>query len=51
MLKSELLQYGEAKKAAEAFQNAKSELFAAFSRADLGKWVKKPIEQDDFGIE
>ena len=47
-LKSELRQYDEAKAASGDFQTAKKRLFEAFEKADLGKWVKKPIEQDQF---
>lgn len=31
-------------------QTAKQELFSAFKREDLGSWLKKPIEQDQFGL-
>ncbi|KAH8235337.1 hypothetical protein KR038_004396 [Drosophila bunnanda] len=31
-------------------QTAKLELFSAFKREDLGSWLKKPIEQDEFGL-
>lgn len=33
-----------------SFQIAKEELFAAFRREDLGNWLKKPIEQDEFAL-
>jgi len=41
-------QYSEAKSASNAFQEAKSQLFAAFKKSELGTWVKKPMEQDEF---
>ena len=50
-LKIELNEYGRAKMASSAFQEAKKELFLAFSKADLGQWVKKPLEQDEFELE
>lgn len=31
-------------------QNAKKELIAAFHREELGNWLKKPIEQDQFPL-
>ncbi|XP_062900453.1 double-stranded RNA-specific editase B2 isoform X1 [Mobula hypostoma] len=40
--------YCEAKLAAEDYQAAKQQLFKALQRADLGTWVKKPPEQDQF---
>ncbi|XP_037816742.1 double-stranded RNA-specific editase Adar-like [Lucilia sericata] len=40
--------YAEAKENARYFQIVKKEMFAAFYRADLGSWVKKPIEQNEF---
>lgn len=46
--KIELTQYSEAKRASTEFQRAKDELFKAFSKAELGAWVKKPMEQDEF---
>ena len=46
----ELTHYAEAKKASTHFQTTKNELFKAFSKAELGTWVKKPMEQDDFQI-
>jgi hypothetical protein len=32
------------------FQLAKKALFEAFTREDLGLWLKKPIEQDQFPV-
>eukprot|EP00061_Rhincodon_typus_P012586 g38415.t1 len=40
--------YCEAKLAAEPYQAAKRQLFKALRKADLGTWVKKPPEQDQF---
>lgn len=40
--------YGETKLKVEDYQTAKRELFDAFRREDLGNWLKKPIEQDEF---
>ncbi len=51
VLRPELCQYGAAKRVAVDFQTAKEELFKAFNQADLGKWVKKPMEQDEFHLE
>ena len=47
----ELTHYAEAKNASTNFQTTKSELFKAFSKAELGTWVKKPMEQDEFYVE
>ena len=41
-------QYSEAKTASKGFQAAKLQLFAAFKKSELGTWVKKPMEQDEF---
>ena len=46
----ELTQYSEAKRSSAEFQKAKDELFKAFTKAQLGTWVKKPMEQDEFHI-
>ncbi|XP_055383248.1 double-stranded RNA-specific editase Adar [Condylostylus longicornis] len=43
-----IMDYGETKKAIKDYQTAKKELFDAFKREDLGNWLKKPIEQDEF---
>lgn len=32
------------------FKNAKQELITAFQREELGNWLKKPIEQDQFPL-
>lgn len=42
--------YSEVKLTARDYQVAKRELFDAFRREDLGSWLKKPIEQDNFGM-
>lgn len=42
--------YAEAKSLALDFQLAKNVLFAAFQHADLGCWIKKPIEQDEIEL-
>ena len=42
------MQYDLAKIAAGDFQEAKKQLFEAFKKAELGNWIKKPMEQDDF---
>lgn len=42
--------YSEAKQSARDYQVAKRELFDAFRREDLGSWLKKPIEQDNFSL-
>ncbi|BFG00956.1 double-stranded RNA-specific editase Adar [Drosophila madeirensis] len=40
--------YGQTKANVKDYQTAKLELFSAFKREDLGSWLKKPIEQDEF---
>ncbi|XP_053219284.1 double-stranded RNA-specific editase 1 isoform X2 [Podarcis raffonei] len=42
--------YHEMKQAASEYQTAKECLFKAFSKAGLGAWVEKPIEQDQFSL-
>nr|XP_028559365.1 double-stranded RNA-specific editase 1 isoform X2 [Podarcis muralis] len=42
--------YHETKQAAAEYQTAKECLFKAFSKAGLGAWVEKPIEQDQFSL-
>ncbi|XP_058127235.1 double-stranded RNA-specific editase Adar isoform X2 [Anopheles coustani] len=42
--------YFETKMSVNEYQQAKRELFAAFSKEDLGDWLKKPIEQDQFTL-
>lgn len=46
----EEMEYGEAKQSMKAFQQAKTQMNKAFKKAELGMWVKKPIEQDQFMI-
>merc|ERR550517_660385 len=41
-------QYVEAKLSCTEFQEAKKLLFQAFKKAELGVWVEKPMEQDEF---
>ncbi|XP_018332078.1 double-stranded RNA-specific editase Adar isoform X4 [Agrilus planipennis] len=43
--------YADAKLAATPYNQAKEQLFRAFSKANLGSWIKKPLEQDQFQIE
>lgn len=40
--------YSECKEKALNYQMAKKQLYDAFSKAELGNWVKKPIEADQF---
>ena len=40
--------YSEAKMAVLDYQAAKTALYTTFSKAKLGDWIKKPVEQDDF---
>ncbi|XP_049312356.1 double-stranded RNA-specific editase Adar isoform X1 [Bactrocera dorsalis] len=42
--------YGQTKERVKDYQIAKKELFAAFRREDLGSWLKKPMEQDQFAL-
>ncbi|XP_037889583.1 double-stranded RNA-specific editase Adar isoform X3 [Glossina fuscipes] len=42
--------YGQTKAKIKDYQIAKRELFAAFRREDLGNWLKKPQEQDEFAL-
>uniref|UniRef100_A0A1B0ET39 Uncharacterized protein n=2 Tax=Lutzomyia longipalpis TaxID=7200 RepID=A0A1B0ET39_LUTLO len=42
--------YGEMKASVHEYQIAKQELFTAFKREDLGHWLKKPIEQNQFSL-
>jgi len=44
------IEYADAKMNMKAFQEAKSQMNQAFKKAELGAWVKKPIEQDQFMI-
>ncbi len=50
-VEGDLKQYSVAKSAARDFQEAKKQLFAAFRKANLGSWVKKPMEQDEFFLD
>ncbi|XP_026318355.1 double-stranded RNA-specific editase Adar isoform X2 [Hyposmocoma kahamanoa] len=45
------LLYNEAKERCHTYQAAKDRLIEAFERAKLGRWIKKPIEQDQFVCE
>ena len=44
------LMYASFKRAARAFDEAKEKLQASLFSAKYGKWVKKPLEQDQFEI-
>lgn len=48
VLSDQPTQYEEAKGTCRDFQAAKQHLFKAFKEADLGVWVEKPMEQDEF---
>merc|ERR1712141_77665 len=48
---SQIHQYCVAKQAASNFQTKKTILFEAFKKEQLGTWVKKPMEQDEFALE
>ncbi|CAH1252744.1 ADARB2 [Branchiostoma lanceolatum] len=43
-------QYAEAKLQNGDYQTAKQEMVKAFQRAGLGRWVNKPMEQDQFEL-
>ncbi|XP_059099061.1 double-stranded RNA-specific editase 1-like isoform X2 [Tigriopus californicus] len=43
--------YRSAKNLAIQYQNAKRQLLQAFVKAELGCWVQKPVEQDDFRLK
>ncbi|XP_028037491.1 double-stranded RNA-specific editase Adar isoform X1 [Bombyx mandarina] len=45
------LLYNEAKLLSPTYQVAKDRLFQAFEKAKLGRWIKKPLEQDQFVCE
>ncbi|CAG9789879.1 unnamed protein product [Diatraea saccharalis] len=47
----EHLLYNEAKQLCPTYQVAKDRLFEAFEKAKLGRWIKKPLEQDQFVCE
>jgi double stranded RNA-specific editase B len=42
--------YGDEKGLVYDYQQAKRELIAAFQREELGNWLKKPMEQDQFPL-
>jgi len=42
--------YSDAKLGSKKFQDVKGLLFKAFKDAQLGHWVKKPMEQDEFEV-
>jgi double stranded RNA-specific editase B len=42
--------YADAKRQASEYQAAKTVLYDAFDKAKLGRWIKKPYEQDQFTI-
>ena len=42
--------YGDLKASATTYQAAKATLYQAFMAANLGAWVKKPMEQDMFEL-
>ncbi|XP_034936694.1 double-stranded RNA-specific editase Adar isoform X2 [Chelonus insularis] len=44
-------QYLDAKSSVQDYSHAKRQLKEAFVRAQLGNWVKKPIEQDMFEVD
>lgn len=43
--------YGELKAAVQDYQDVKEGLYKALQREDLGNWLKKPVEQDQFTLE
>lgn len=43
--------YADAKMGVEDYQQAKSQLMKAFHKSQLGTWLKKPIEQDQFELD
>lgn len=43
--------YNEAKQLCPTYQLAKERLFKAFEKGKLGRWIKKPVEQDQFICE
>uniref|UniRef100_A0A2A4JLF7 A to I editase domain-containing protein n=1 Tax=Heliothis virescens TaxID=7102 RepID=A0A2A4JLF7_HELVI len=45
------LLYNEAKQMCPAYQLAKQRLIEAFEKAKLGRWIKRPLEQDQFVCE
>ncbi|KAJ8705877.1 hypothetical protein PYW08_012923 [Mythimna loreyi] len=45
------LLYNEAKQMCPTYQLAKQRLIEAFEKAKLGRWIKRPLEQDQFVCE
>lgn len=45
------MSYGDFKQTAVTYQTAKEHLYDAFSKGNLGTWVKKPMEQDQFIVD
>ncbi|CAB3258891.1 unnamed protein product [Arctia plantaginis] len=45
------LLYNEAKQLCPTYQLVKTRFIDAFEKANLGRWIKKPIEQDQFVCE
>ena len=43
--------YGKMKAAAEGFRKTNDLLMESFTAAGLGRWIKKPAEQDLFQID
>lgn len=43
--------YADVKSAAKDYQEAKTKMVAAFLKAGLGVWMKKPLEQDQFALD
>ncbi|KAJ0169766.1 hypothetical protein K1T71_014372 [Dendrolimus kikuchii] len=48
---SENMLYNEAKQLCPVYQTAKERLLEAFEKGKLGRWIKKPLEQDQFVCE
>lgn len=42
--------YADAKVTVMEYQTAKQQMYQAFQNAGLGRWLKKPIEQDHFFV-
>jgi len=49
-MREALRQYSQAKATAISYQKAKEAFYQAFQKAQLGTWVKKPMEQDEFQL-
>lgn len=45
------MSYGEVKALCKDYQTSKRSLYSAFSKAGLGKWVSKPLEQEEFYLD